>query len=1179
MQALPYLQLRESESPTSSAKINYRLSRHETAAKTACQDDGQTRDGKSVNRPDYLVESPTQFEGRSSIVFGNAPNFHTPLPSPTPSKVLKQAPKIPIESCHPEWVESLGVWLTNRRKCNSYVKFTRHVKLLRRTSDMFLDPSPHVPRCSHERTLSALRRQRQRFKTEEELRIEERQIRIIEKVQQFRELWEQWTRKTKPVGKEHKKRLNNFKKSRDGYTDPEGIIRKKREERIQREKVIRLESERRREEWLRKKRFRLPKIIVTYYEEDEEEEEKSTLSRRGSNLGEERIKLPKLASILSSEKDKGDVVDENSQECKGNRLEIPEVERYCPEDFCEVIKSAQHEGETEGVLYDSETKLEAGIGGDSQENGVVDENQNTCTALECNNQEENDINLGDKLLDVRDDEAVMDKHSNCLNEDFENETENVNVVGCGLSEEEHENYVEAVVHSGEASESGDSNPKKNETTNSNKPGVLQTEEGDRDTLERPEEQYIADDESVTKSLEVNESKRGVQTEEITDRNKTNEYEINYLLPPSLKGLAAENGSDGSVINEADDTASLMAALIPIAMGVGNGIIPNDAIRASTVYDRYHVPSQARLNNAKKGKYAGAWRPKINDKKQYLEVDLGAVSRVTQVSTQGYPTVSGAKVNKKDKCWVESYTLDFSTDGSQWQQYTENGVVKVFKGNRDNNSVIINSIANPVEAKFVRFMPQSWKNSIALRVEVYGEVTEPDLTVLTPRTSSLATESVDEPVHEVILEEDEEGEEVEQSVCYVEEEVDQQDAWEENTVDAVTETSIQFENQVPEVSGSPSVITELTVHGEKQIPRSKRKSKKLQKDKPEEKERKKKRKNKKGKEEKRRASLSTSLTELQEAEEERTSSPEEGEQEEEEDEEEEETPILPEIPKRPESVKRMASDRKRSFNMFPDRKDNSEEKSKPRRRRAESDQSVRNELLRQQIAEDRRKKLAAATEKTKREIQSLNSVYDIDRDNNSMDDFLTKYCILSERQINYYRRVFENYDQNQDGYLFPEEVLEALESVNSNLLPDSHINYIYRVMELCDCSLDSGADFKLFSVVAAFSQRLAVLDEFAKILILKLNFKELDIKLQKAKRLFLCYVDEAKKTISLEDLILGLTAGGLTVDQREQTLKVLGRTAALDFLDFLTYIPLFIHIHDHILQDPLGTVVYRDLLTV
>ena len=49
---------------------------------------------------------------------------------------------------------------------------------------------------------------------------------------------------------------------------------------------------------------------------------------------------------------------------------------------------------------------------------------------------------------------------------------------------------------------------------------------------------------------------------------------------------------------------------------------------------------------------------------------------SQVSTQGYPTPSKGKVNKKDRCWVESYTLAFSTDGSQWEPYTENGVVKV-----------------------------------------------------------------------------------------------------------------------------------------------------------------------------------------------------------------------------------------------------------------------------------------------------------------------------------------------------------------------------------------------------------------------------------------------------------------------------------------------------------------------
>ena len=74
----------------------------------------------------------------------------------------------------------------------------------------------------------------------------------------------------------------------------------------------------------------------------------------------------------------------------------------------------------------------------------------------------------------------------------------------------------------------------------------------------------------------------------------------------------------------------MAAFVPVALGVGNGLIPSDAMRASSVLDRYHVPSQARLNNTKQGKSGGAWKPKVNDKKQYLEVDLGVVTNILQV---------------------------------------------------------------------------------------------------------------------------------------------------------------------------------------------------------------------------------------------------------------------------------------------------------------------------------------------------------------------------------------------------------------------------------------------------------------------------------------------------------------------------------------------------------------------
>ena len=50
MQALPYLQLRETESPVSPEKKNYRLSLHEALPKTAQSSDEQTRSEKNVNR-------------------------------------------------------------------------------------------------------------------------------------------------------------------------------------------------------------------------------------------------------------------------------------------------------------------------------------------------------------------------------------------------------------------------------------------------------------------------------------------------------------------------------------------------------------------------------------------------------------------------------------------------------------------------------------------------------------------------------------------------------------------------------------------------------------------------------------------------------------------------------------------------------------------------------------------------------------------------------------------------------------------------------------------------------------------------------------------------------------------------------------------------------------------------
>ena len=63
--------------------------------------------------------------------------------------------------------------------------------------------------------------------------------------------------------------------------------------------------------------------------------------------------------------------------------------------------------------------------------------------------------------------------------------------------------------------------------------------------------------------------------------------------------------------------------------------------------------------------------------------------------------------------------------------------------------------------------------------------------MTPPLAASPTETEEPPLHEPILEEEEEAEEF---VCGVEEELDEQDAWEEDTVHSVVETASQFESK-------------------------------------------------------------------------------------------------------------------------------------------------------------------------------------------------------------------------------------------------------------------------------------------------------------------------------------------------------------------------------------------------
>ncbi|XP_078614209.1 putative carboxypeptidase X1 [Branchiostoma floridae x Branchiostoma japonicum] len=151
---------------------------------------------------------------------------------------------------------------------------------------------------------------------------------------------------------------------------------------------------------------------------------------------------------------------------------------------------------------------------------------------------------------------------------------------------------------------------------------------------------------------------------------------------------------------------------PGPLGVESGQIPDTHITASSEVNSAHGPRRARLYGVyDRRDGTGAWCAKSNDGNQWLQVDLGKPTEIQGVVTQGRFGYHQ---------WVETYKLHFSTDGNNWRPYTDaSGRQKVFQGNVDSNTPQRHLLADPVTARYARFLILTWKNHICMRMEVLG----------------------------------------------------------------------------------------------------------------------------------------------------------------------------------------------------------------------------------------------------------------------------------------------------------------------------------------------------------------------------------------------------------------------------------------------------------------------------
>ncbi|XP_025057741.1 discoidin, CUB and LCCL domain-containing protein 1-like [Alligator sinensis] len=109
----------------------------------------------------------------------------------------------------------------------------------------------------------------------------------------------------------------------------------------------------------------------------------------------------------------------------------------------------------------------------------------------------------------------------------------------------------------------------------------------------------------------------------------------------------------------------------------------------------------------------SWAADPSADTQWLEIDLGGRKNITGIITKG-------STDTYDY-YVKSYRVLSSRDGKNWKAYrsASGQEDKVFEGNANSHQEVSNTFIPPILARYVRIMPESWNQRIALKVALLG----------------------------------------------------------------------------------------------------------------------------------------------------------------------------------------------------------------------------------------------------------------------------------------------------------------------------------------------------------------------------------------------------------------------------------------------------------------------------
>lgn len=145
-------------------------------------------------------------------------------------------------------------------------------------------------------------------------------------------------------------------------------------------------------------------------------------------------------------------------------------------------------------------------------------------------------------------------------------------------------------------------------------------------------------------------------------------------------------------------------------------IDNDQLLTSSVFQHRYGSHRARLNIQASGDdddmNGGAWCANPEEKVHWIEVDARTLTEFTGVITQG-------RDDPLESDYVSTYYVAFSNDSREWTFLHDGYAEWLFFGNSDKNTPVLSQFMEPVVARYIRILPQSWNGTMCMRMEILG----------------------------------------------------------------------------------------------------------------------------------------------------------------------------------------------------------------------------------------------------------------------------------------------------------------------------------------------------------------------------------------------------------------------------------------------------------------------------